>query len=410
MVRELPWRGLTACCDPLRGRCRRLPTGLRRGPWRRAPSPPGSVRALTSQLGVALGVAFAVCFLTGLLSHSSSTRPAGSAGRRGRCSSTGSPRACTSRPAWRCSRCSAAKLWSVYPKLFRWPPVRDPAHALERLGVAVLVAAALFQLVTGLLNIALLVLADAVRLHRRPLLDGLAGDRRAAAARRRQAADHPRTRWAGPGTRPPGRRRRAQPAGAARRRRRAPPASITVATVGQTVRPLRRLSVLAPRRPDVGPQGLPVNRTAAGGRRARAVARSRLPAEVVGPARTVRAHPRRPAGAAAAHRCAADHLRRGLERDRAPGPAYGCATSPPSSASTPDRAVAPSSRWSGPGLYRTSTVDAAHAARPADAARAARSAATAAPRPRLPGRLIAPNRPGVLQTKWVGRITLRDAP
>lgn len=28
----------------------------------------------------------------------------------------------------------------------------------------------------------------------------------------------------------------------------------------------------------------------------------------------------------------------------------------------------------------------------------------------FPARLIAPNRPGVLQTKWVGRIVLRDAP
>jgi DMSO/TMAO reductase YedYZ molybdopterin-dependent catalytic subunit len=33
--------------------------------------------------------------------------------------------------------------------------------------------------------------------------------------------------------------------------------------VGQTVRPLRKLALLAPRRPDVGPQGFPVNRTAA---------------------------------------------------------------------------------------------------------------------------------------------------
>ena len=47
-----------------------------------------------------------------------------------------------------------AKLWSVYPRLFRWPPVRGVAHAVERASVAVLVAAALFQLVSGVLNIA----------------------------------------------------------------------------------------------------------------------------------------------------------------------------------------------------------------------------------------------------------------
>jgi DMSO/TMAO reductase YedYZ molybdopterin-dependent catalytic subunit len=39
-------------------------------------------------------------------------------------------------------------------------------------------------------------------------------------------------------------------------------ALITLVTVGQTYRPLRKLALLAPRRPDVGPQGFPVNRTA----------------------------------------------------------------------------------------------------------------------------------------------------
>src|SRR4029453_19545818 len=39
--------------------------------------------------------------------------------------------------------------------------------------------------------------------------------------------------------------------------------AVTVFTVGQTVSPLRKLALLAPRRPDTGPQGFPVNRTAA---------------------------------------------------------------------------------------------------------------------------------------------------
>ena len=38
---------------------------------------------------------------------------------------------------------------------------------------------------------------------------------------------------------------------------------LTLFTVGQTVAPLKRLALLAPRRPDTGPQGFPVNRTAA---------------------------------------------------------------------------------------------------------------------------------------------------
>src|ERR1700685_472806 len=46
-----------------------------------------------------------------------------------------------------------AKLWSLIPRLFEWPPVRSPAHALERLSLALLVGGALFEFVTGILNI-----------------------------------------------------------------------------------------------------------------------------------------------------------------------------------------------------------------------------------------------------------------
>ena len=46
-----------------------------------------------------------------------------------------------------------AKLWSVVPKLFAWPPVRSPAQALERLSLLLLVGGILFEIVTGLLNI-----------------------------------------------------------------------------------------------------------------------------------------------------------------------------------------------------------------------------------------------------------------
>src|SRR6201996_6935112 len=45
------------------------------------------------------------------------------------------------------------KLWSVLPKLFEWPPVRSPAHALERLSLLALVGGAVFEVVTGILNI-----------------------------------------------------------------------------------------------------------------------------------------------------------------------------------------------------------------------------------------------------------------
>ncbi|NKQ53980.1 molybdopterin-dependent oxidoreductase [Amycolatopsis sp. K13G38] len=46
-----------------------------------------------------------------------------------------------------------AKLWSVIPKLFDWPPVRSLAHAAERLSLLLLVGGVLFEIATGLLNI-----------------------------------------------------------------------------------------------------------------------------------------------------------------------------------------------------------------------------------------------------------------
>ncbi|MFE2023110.1 molybdopterin-dependent oxidoreductase [Streptomyces sp. NPDC059499] len=48
-----------------------------------------------------------------------------------------------------------AKLWSVVPRLFALPPVRSLGHALERISLLLLVGGALFQFLTGLLNIQL---------------------------------------------------------------------------------------------------------------------------------------------------------------------------------------------------------------------------------------------------------------
>ena len=46
-----------------------------------------------------------------------------------------------------------AKLWSVIPKLFAFPPIRSIAQGLERLSLIGLVGGILFELVTGVLNI-----------------------------------------------------------------------------------------------------------------------------------------------------------------------------------------------------------------------------------------------------------------
>jgi hypothetical protein len=41
------------------------------------------------------------------------------------------------------------KLWSVYPNLFRFPPIRSIRHALERVSVAILVSTALVSWLPG---------------------------------------------------------------------------------------------------------------------------------------------------------------------------------------------------------------------------------------------------------------------
>jgi DMSO/TMAO reductase YedYZ molybdopterin-dependent catalytic subunit len=48
-----------------------------------------------------------------------------------------------------------AKLWSVVPKLFAIPPVRSLTHALERISLLLLVGGGLFEFVTGVFNVQL---------------------------------------------------------------------------------------------------------------------------------------------------------------------------------------------------------------------------------------------------------------
>jgi len=45
-----------------------------------------------------------------------------------------------------------AKLWSVIPRLFAWPPAVSPAQAVERASIALLVSSAVFEFATGILN------------------------------------------------------------------------------------------------------------------------------------------------------------------------------------------------------------------------------------------------------------------
>jgi DMSO/TMAO reductase YedYZ molybdopterin-dependent catalytic subunit len=210
-------------------------------------------------LGIALGVAFAVCFATGLLSHAAQTPipwfpwPAG--------------------PSWLYRVTQGVhvftglatiplllgKLWTVYPRLWQRPPVRGLAHAIERATLVPLVGGSIFLLVTGVTNIdywypyqfffktahfwTAWITIGALVIH-----IGATATTAASALRDRDA------------TRP------STPAGLHRRRFlvaiAAATAAVGLTTVGSAVTPLRRLAVLAPRHPDVGPQGLPVNHQA----------------------------------------------------------------------------------------------------------------------------------------------------
>ena len=46
-----------------------------------------------------------------------------------------------------------AKLWSVMPKLFAWPPWRSISQLLERLSLVLIVGGVVFEMTTGILNI-----------------------------------------------------------------------------------------------------------------------------------------------------------------------------------------------------------------------------------------------------------------
>lgn len=113
---------------------------------------PARTPRVTVVLGRLLGAGFGVCFLTGLYSHLLQEPPPG-----------------LRFPTWpanlyqitqgfhvitgiACIPLLLAKLWTVYPQLFVFPPFRTLRQLLERGSIAILVSAAVLQLGTGLLN------------------------------------------------------------------------------------------------------------------------------------------------------------------------------------------------------------------------------------------------------------------
>ena len=377
------------------------PRWLRRGPFR-----PGVFRsalrsaALTSRLGVLLGMAFGICFVTGLLSHLIQHPPAW---------------------FWWPSRPVAlyritqgvhvatglatipllgAKLWSVYPKLFRWPPARTLMHAAERAGVALLVAGALFQVVSGVLNIG--------RWYTPMPFFFTAGHYwvawlTAGALLVHIAVQLPvaRTALRRPATADPGRRQVLVGVGVAA-------GLITLTTVGETVRPLSRAAVLAPRRPAIGPQGLPVNKTAQSAGVRASASDSAYVLMVTGPAGPVRldlaalnALPQHTVvlPIACVEGWSASATWTGVRlRDLVS-----------LAGADPDRSHVLVESLQAGGRYRTSMVEPPLTADPFTLIALRLRGEVLHLDHGYPARLIAPNRPGVLQTKWVARLRVWEA-
>ncbi len=141
------------------------PPGSPRPPSpRRTPGPLGLVpreeqftsrlhhERLAARLGLALGIAFGLAFVTGLLSHYLQNPPGWFWWPTRPVQLYGITQAVHITSGVASVPLLLAKLWTVYPRLFTRPPVRSVLHAVERVSVLVLIAAALFQLVTGVQN------------------------------------------------------------------------------------------------------------------------------------------------------------------------------------------------------------------------------------------------------------------
>ena len=118
------------------------------------PKPATRLRDVASAVAVGrwLGLAFGICMLTGVFSHMHQHPTAWFPLPTG--------------PTWIFQLTQGlhiatglvavplllVKLWTVYPKLFSWPPARTVIEILERGSIAVLVAGAMFELVSGLLD------------------------------------------------------------------------------------------------------------------------------------------------------------------------------------------------------------------------------------------------------------------
>jgi len=407
---------VTAALDRLLGaRLPGPPDQLRRGPFRAgAFSSPLHSERRAARTGAFLGIAFAVCFGTGLISHWVQQPP-------GWFSWPASP-------SWLYRVTQGVhvttglvsiplllvKLWTVYPKLFEWPPAGSPSRLVSRLSILVLVGASAMQLLTGLMNIAewypwafffttthywtgwLAIGAVAVHVGAKApeIRRGLArrGSAGATAGLAEEQAAERRTVDEAEETNGVPRRAFVLAAGLT-------VGAVTLTTVGQTLTPLARVSVLGPRIAGVGPQALPVRQTA-----------EKAGVTDVGPDyRLVVEGPDRLELSLADLQALPQHTER-LPITCVEGWSANATWSGVRLADLLEQAGLPrdtevsvESLQTG-GLYRVSTVSAPHASSPRTLLALKLNGEPLAPDHGYPVRLIAPNRPGVMQTKWVTRV------
>jgi hypothetical protein len=386
---------------------------------------------VASVLGVALGVAFTLCFATGLVDYLAQHPPGWFH--------------LPARPInlYRVNEgvhvltgiatipLLLAKLWSVWPKLFSWPPVVGVAHALERLSLIPLVGGSLFLLFTGVLNIdywyspmpfffptahfwTAWLVVGALIIH----IGAKATTATASIARGPGPTPRsPRVVRDVPPTAGPGDAVGAELAGSADERhgltRRgfvgamfATAGVLVLSVAGETVAPLMRLSVLAPRNPVIGPEHLPVNQsakqagvtTSAVDPTYRLVVKGNCKSPRAFSLADLQAMPQRAAGLpiTCVEGWSAAAMWRGVSL-----PYLLAEVGAPAQASVRVESLESQHR-----LYASSVVDSEHAADPDTLLALECNGAPLDLDHGYPVRLIAPDRPGVLQTKWITSVVV----
>lgn len=359
---------------------------------------------VTAKVGLWLGITFVVCFVTGLLGHGIQhppqwfywpSRPVNlyriTQGLHVICGIVAIP-------------LLLAKLWSVFPKLFERPVIRSLPHALERLSILVLTASAFFELMTGLFNTAqnypwsfffppvhysiAWVAIGAIAVHvavKLPVIRRALGEGRIEQSHDQASGS-------------PGLSRRAffRTTGFSA-------ATAAVATAGATVPALRPFSGLSWRTGN-GTQGVPVNRTAAAAGVIHAATDTRWLLTITTDRRT---HTYNRADLGALPQTTAELPIACVEGWSQSGTWTGVSIRDllREVGAAPDSAIHVTSLERG-AVYGTSTLPGQHSNDPLTLLALTLNGEELGLDHGYPCRIIAPNRPGVLQTKWVSKLEI----